>query len=216
MDELIEKCDIVSLHVAYVPETEQLLSAQRIAKLKPGSVVLNTSRGGIIDTAALARALKEERIYAGLDVYANEPGTGKGEFNDVLRGVPNWVGTHHIGASTAQAQKSTANEAVHIIERYVETGDAENCVNFARQTPAVCELMVRHYDKIGVLTRTLNDLRESEINVHEVHNVIFEGAKAAVAWIQLDVYPPQELLDKISRRRDEIIQLRVLGLQSKT
>jgi D-3-phosphoglycerate dehydrogenase len=73
-------------------------------------------------------------------------------------------------------------------------------------------LMVRHYDKIGVLTRILNNLKESNINVHEVHNVIFEGAKAAVARIQLDTYPPKELLEKLSARKDEIIHVRIVKL----
>ena len=213
VDELIEKCDIISFHVALTPETAHLLSAERIAKLKPHAIVLNTSRGAIIDNAALAEALKTGRIRAGLDVFENEPAEGKGKFDGVLAQVPNWVGTHHIGASTMQAQVATASETVRIIEKYVKTGSVENCVNFAKGTPAVYELIVRHYDRIGVLTRILNELRESKISVHEVHNVIFEGAKAAVAHIQLDTYPPQHTLNCISERKDEIINVKIVRLQ---
>jgi D-3-phosphoglycerate dehydrogenase len=212
IDELLEQSDIVSLHVAYNLETKHLLSKERIAKLKPGTIVLNTSRGAVVDNAALAEALRQGRVRAGLDVYENEPAEGNEEFHNVLSNVPNWVGTHHIGASTHQAQRATADEAVRIIETYVKTGNVENCVDFAKETPAVYELMVRHYDKIGVLTRILNTLKESNINVHEVHNVIFEGAKAAVAKIQLDTYPPKELLDKLSARKDEIIHVRIVKL----
>lgn len=213
IDELLDKCDIISLHVSLAPETKHLLSADRIAKLKPGTIVLNTSRGAIIDNAALVQALQSGRIRAGLDVYENEPAEGKGEFTSMLADAPNWVGTHHIGASTAQAQNATADETVRIIETYVETGNVENCVNFAKETPAVYELIVRHYDRMGVLTRILSDLRGSKINVHEVHNIIFEGANAAVARIQINTYPPKSTLDKMSARKDEIIHIKIAKLQ---
>ena len=213
IDELIEKCDIISLHVALTPETKHLISADRIARMKAGTILINSARGGIVDNVALADALKRGRIRAGLDVYENEPGVGEGEFVNVLVGVPNWVGTQHVGASTTQAQNATANETVRIIESYLRTGDVENCVNFAKVTPATYELIIRHYDRVGVLTRILTDLRESKINVHEVHNVIFEGANAAVAHIQIDSYPPKEALERISSRKMEIISVRSVKLQ---
>jgi len=213
IDELLSNCDIISLHVALTLQTEHLISAERISKLRPGTIILNTARGALIDTRALAEALKNGRIRAGLDVYEGEPVEGRGEFLNVLSGVPNWVGTHHIGASTDQAQRATADETVRIIEAYVRSGNVENCVNFAKETPADYELIIRHYDKIGVLTRILNDLRESNINVHEVHNIIFEGAKAAVARIQLDTHPAPETLSKISARKDEIIHMKLVRLQ---
>lgn len=215
VDELIEKCDIISLHVALTEDTTHLLSAKRIANLKNGAIVLNTSRSSVVDNSALVEALKGGRVRAGLDVYEDEP-SETGKFGSTLVGVPNWVGTHHIGASTAQAQVSTASETVRIIEKYIGTGVVENCVNFAKETSAVYELIVRHYDKIGVLTRILTELRESKISVHEVHNMIFEGAKAAVAHIQIDTYPPQATFDRISARKDEIINLKIVKLQPAT
>jgi D-3-phosphoglycerate dehydrogenase len=213
IDELLSKCDIVSLHVALAPETEHLLSAERISKLRSGAIILNTARGAIVDTAALAEALRKGLVRAGLDVYEGEPSEGQGKFVNILSGVPNWVGTHHIGASTDQAQRATADETVRIIDTYVRTGNVENCVNFAKETPAEYELVIRHYDKIGVLTRILSDLREVKINVHEVHNIIFEGAKAAVARIQLDAIPPQNTLNRITARKDEIINMKLVKLQ---
>jgi D-3-phosphoglycerate dehydrogenase len=95
----------------------------------------------------------------------------------------------------------------------VETGNVENCVNFAKETPAVYELIVRHYDRIGVLTRILSDLRESKIDVHEVHNIIFEGSNAAVARIQINTYPSKTTLDKMSAHKNEIIGTKIVKLQ---
>lgn len=214
LDELIEKCDIISLHVALTPETKHLISAERIARMKQGTIILNTARGAVIDNVALAEALKNGRIRAGLDVYETEPKEGQGNFVDVLAGVPNWMGTHHVGASTMQAQRATADETVRLIEHYLMTGDVENCVNFAQETSALYELVIRHYDRIGVLTRILMDLRESRISVHEVHNVMFEGANAAVAHIQIDTYPTNQVIQSISSRKTEIISLRLVKLQA--
>jgi D-3-phosphoglycerate dehydrogenase len=214
IDELLTKCDIISLHLALTPETEHLLTAERISKLKPHAIILNTARGALIDSVALVNALRAGTVRAGLDVYEGEPAQGRGGFVNALSGVPNWIGTHHIGASTDQAQRATADETVRIISTYLKTGNVENCVNFAKQTPAEYELVIRHYNKIGVLTRILNDLRESKINVHEVHNLIFEGAQAAVARIQLDPHPTQETLNKIASRKDEIIHMKLVRLQT--
>ena len=213
VDELIAECDIISLHLSLTPETKHLISAERITKLKPKAIILNTARGGLIDTNALAKALRAGNVRAGLDVYEGEPTEGSGNFVNILSGVPNWIGTHHIGASTDQAQRATADETVRIISTYVKTGNVENCVNFAKETPAEYELIIRHYDKIGVLTRILSDLREAKINVHEVHNVIFEGAKAAVVSIQLDTPPTQQTLNKIASRKDETIHMKLVRLQ---
>jgi D-3-phosphoglycerate dehydrogenase len=213
LDELLTKCEIISLHLALTPDTERFLTAERISKLRPGAIIVNTARGALIDTKALAEALKEGRIRAGLDVYENEPPGGHGDFVTVLSDAPNWIGTHHIGASTDQAQRATADETVRIIETYAKTGNVENCVNFAKQTPAEYELIIRHYDRIGVLTRILSDLRESKVNVHEVHNVVFDGARAAVARIQVDTVPPNPAWERMSARKDEIIHMKLVKLQ---
>jgi D-3-phosphoglycerate dehydrogenase len=216
VDELIADCDIISLHIALTPETRHLISSKEIARMRHGAIILNTSRGSVIDNQALAEALREGRIRAGLDVYENEPRQGEGVFNDVLVDVPNWVGTHHVGASTLQAQTATADETVRIIQTYIKTGDVQNCVNFARETPAIYEMIIRHYDRIGVLTRILSDLRESKISVHEVHNMIFAGANAAVAHLQIDTYPSPETLERITSRETEIISIRIVKLQQAT
>jgi D-3-phosphoglycerate dehydrogenase len=214
LDELVANSDIISVHVALTADTTHLISSQQIERMKHGSIILNTSRGAVIDTRALAEALREGRIRAGFDVYENEPKEGEARFDDVLANVPNWVGTHHVGASTLQAQTATADETVRIVETYLNSGIVENCVNFAKQTPAVFELIVRHYNRVGVLTRILTELRESKINVHEVHNVIFETANAAVAHVQIDAYPSTETVERITKRKTEIMSVRIVRLQS--
>jgi D-3-phosphoglycerate dehydrogenase len=106
-------------------------------------------------------------------------------------------GTHHIGASTQQAQEAIAAEVVHIVRTYMHTGRVPNVVNLADRTPAKYLLVVRHLDRVGVLAHVFNCLREANINAQETENIIFAGAESAVARIQLDSAPTEATLHAI-------------------
>ena len=114
--------DIVSLHLALNAATKGLLGETFFDALREGAYFINTARSEIVDQAALQRALKERKLRVGLDVYANEPTGGAGLFTDVLGQEPGVYGTHHIGASTEQAQEAIAAETVRIIQTFKETG----------------------------------------------------------------------------------------------
>ena len=126
-------------------------------------------------------------------------------WSTLLARLPGVYGTHHIGASTAQAQDAIAAETVRILGAFVRDGSVPNCVNVARRSPARARLVVRHFDKVGVLANVLGALREAGINVEEVHNTIFEGAAAACCVIQLGARPDPALLDRIAGRKDEVM-----------
>src|SRR3954452_15492320 len=185
----VAHADIVSLHVALGPETRGLVNASLLAKMKPGTIVINTARGEVVVYAALAAAVRERGLRVGLDVYANEPSSATAPFTDDLVALPGVYGTHHIGASTDQAQEAIAAETVRIIRSYKETGRVPNVVNLARRTPATHMLVVRHKNVPGVLAHVFNHLRQADLNVQETENIVFEGAEAAVARINLDGAP---------------------------
>ena len=117
-----------------------------------------------------------------------------------------------IGASTTQAQNAVAAEAVRIVNAYMNEGEAPNCVNLCDKTPAGWLLVVRHRDVVGVLAGILMELKKDAINVQEMENVVFSGAKAACAKIQLDKAPSQELLDTIQSNSDHILALALTEL----
>ncbi|HUK81757.1 MAG TPA: 3-phosphoglycerate dehydrogenase [Verrucomicrobiae bacterium] len=212
LDEIFRRADIVSLHVALKPDTKKLVTAARLAMMKPNAILINTTRGEVVEQAALKAALESKKIRAGLDVFDPEPSEGVADFNDPILDLPNLYGTHHIGASTEQAQDAIAEEAIRIIETFVKTGVVLNCVNLATRTPAKWQLVVRHYDRVGVLAHVMDQIRRANVNVEEVQNVIFDGAAAASCRIQLDTQPDDKLLASIRNGNPDVIGVESLRL----
>ena len=204
--------DIVSVHLAAKPETRGLCGEEFFAAMRPGAFFVNTSRAEVVDQAALERAVREKGIRAALDVFAGEPAGGTGEVTDPIFGLSGVVGSHHIGASTEQAQEAIAAETVRIVREYRDTGRAPNVVNLARKSPATHLLVVRHYDRVGVLAAVFDRIKEAGINVQETENIVFDGAKAAVARIHLNQAPGPETLDAIRRSTEDIIEMSVVAL----
>jgi D-3-phosphoglycerate dehydrogenase len=210
--EVAARCDVLSVHLALNAETRALVNAAVLDALKPGSYFINTARAEVVDHAALERAVRERGIRVGLDVFANEPSGASGAFSDPLVALPNVYGTHHIGASTDQAQEAIAAETVRIIESYSTTGKVPNVVNLAKRTPATHMLVVRHRDRPGVLAHIFEHLRSGNINVQETENVIFEGAQAAVARINLDGAPSDALLGAMQGGNQDILDLHLVTI----
>jgi D-3-phosphoglycerate dehydrogenase len=127
--DVIEKADVVSIHLALTADTKGLIGTDLLNRLKPGAMFINTARAEVVDYRALEAAVKERGIRVGLDVFAGEPSSATGELKDALLGLPNVYGTHHIGASTDQAQEAIAAETVRIVGAYKETGTVPNAVN---------------------------------------------------------------------------------------
>ena len=181
------RCDILSVHLAACGETKNLIDAKVLGELKPGSYFINTARAEVVDYDALRKVVNEKGVRVGLDVYPQEPSSGKGEFSSALVGADGIVyGTHHIGASTDQAQRAIAQETVNIVKEYKHSGQVRNCVNLVGESRAKYIVVVRHRNRPGVLAHTLNVISYAGVNVEEMENVICEGAESACAHIKLD------------------------------
>jgi len=205
--------DVVSVHLALNPETRHLLSTDFFNAMREGTYFINTARGEVVDQQALGVAMRTRGIRAGLDVYAVEPTSSAGEFQDDIVKEEGLYGTHHIGASTDQAQEAIAEETVRIVREFKETGKVPNVVNLARQTPATHRLVVRHLDRPGVLAGVLDAIKAEHINVQEMENIVFEGAAAAVARINLDNAPTKESLKRLQANNADIIELDLIDLK---
>ena len=211
--DVAKAADIVSVHVALKPDTRSLIGSELFKAMKDGAYLINTSRGEVVDQDALVEAIHSKGIRAGLDVFAAEPTSGVAEFTDAIAREANVYGTHHIGASTDQAQEAIAAETVRIVKSFKETGQVPNVVNLAARTPATHRLVVRHRDRPGVLAQVLEAIKAEHINVQEMENIIFEGAEAAVARINLDKAPSSEMLEQLRDGNADVIELDLLTLQ---
>ncbi|MBS1812012.1 MAG: hydroxyacid dehydrogenase [Acidobacteria bacterium] len=210
--EVANDCDILSVHVALTPDTRGVINKTVFDVMRDGATFINTSRAEIVDQAALLEAIQTKGIRVGTDVFANEPTTATGEFADDLVKLPGVYGTHHIGASTNQAQEAIAAETVRIVQTFKETGKVPNVVNLSEHTPATHLLVARHQDRPGVLAHVLNEVKAANINVQQMENIVFEGAKAAIARIALDAPLDEATLHLIQAGNEDIIELNLLSL----
>jgi D-3-phosphoglycerate dehydrogenase len=211
--DVARSADIVSVHVALKPDTRMLIGREFLAAMRDGAYLINTSRGETVDQAAMVDSIHTKGIRAGLDVFALEPASAVADFTDPIANETRVYGTHHIGASTDQAQEAIAAETVRIIKSFKETGQVPNVVNLAQRTPATHRLVVRHRDRPGVLAQVLEAIKAEQINVQEMENIVFEGAEAAVARINLDKAPSTPTLDRLRAGNGDIIELDLLTLQ---
>ncbi len=209
-----EKCDILSIHLAATPETKGMISRDTLNRLAPGSYVINTARADVLDYEALDTAVRERNLRVGLDVYPDEPSVGQGEFyHSILKAGGIVYGTHHVGASTEQAQRAIATEAVRIAKLFATTGEVQNCVNLQSKSPAKYLMLVRHYNKVGVLASVLDRISRAQINVEEMTNTMYQGHEAAVAAIRLDDRPNNDVVADISAMQDKVIKVEVKELK---
>lgn len=128
LTELARTCDVLSLHAPATDATSELLNRELLDLLAPGAIVLNTARPELVDEQALLDAMDSKGVRAGIDVFAGEPGSSRGSIDSPLARHPNTYGTHHIGASTEQAQDAIAAEVVRMVQKF-RTGSVPHCVN---------------------------------------------------------------------------------------
>jgi len=202
LNELAEKSDVVSVHVASTAETEHIIDSTFFDSMKDGAIFINTSRGQVVDEKALSQAVHRKNIRAGLDVYEDEPSSGASVFSGEVISHEGVYGTHHVGASTDQAQEAIAEEAVHILSTFIREGAVLNCVNLAVEPTVDALLAVRHKNLPGVLAHVFQILSQSGINVEEMENTLYEGEFAACARIQLSGIPAMADIDSIKQNKN--------------
>lgn len=170
LEALMEQADVVTLHVPGGAATENLITQERIALMKPSAVLINASRGKVVDIDALNQALRDKKLGgAALDVYPVEPRSEKEEFISPLRGLENVILTPHIGGSTEEAQDNIGREVADKLARFLTAGTTRSAVNFpeiAHLEKAVKSRVLHvHRNEPGVIARMNADFAASGLNI---------------------------------------------------
>ncbi|MFT3762661.1 MAG: phosphoglycerate dehydrogenase [Pseudoxanthomonas sp.] len=168
--ELLERSDVVTLHVPETPATKNLFGAAEIAAMKPGAHLINASRGTVVDIDALAAALRSGRVGgAAVDVFPVEPKGNADEFASPLRGIDNAILTPHVGGSTLEAQDNIGIEVAAKLVRYSDNGSTLSAVNFPEVTlpghDGSRRILHIHRNVPGVLSRINDVFRERGVNI---------------------------------------------------
>jgi D-3-phosphoglycerate dehydrogenase len=204
LDRVLETADVVTLHVPATPATAGMIGAEQIARMRPGTCLINNARGSIVDLDALADALRDGRLFgAALDVYPTEPARARGEFTCPVNGLPNVILTPHIGGSTEEAQQNIAVEVSSKLLRYFREGTTTSAVN----VPEV-DLPVRradrhrilhfHHNVPGVLSKMHAIMAELDVNI----TAEYLQSNAEVSYVILD----------IDARHGEVVKERLHGI----
>ena len=202
MDQLLPLCDIVTLHLPATPQTKGLFNKKLFGFMKPNSFLINTARADLIDQEALLDAIKEKNIRVAMDVIKNEPEEKSANIKSPLQSIPNIYITHHIGASTEQAQNAVASETIRIIKDFVSSGIIAHWVNRSKISDAHYQLVVKHYDKPGVLASIMSIIRDRQINIEEIENIIFDGGVVACCTMKLKSAVTTEMIKLMNENPD--------------
>lgn len=220
LDELLETADVVTLHTPATPDTEGLISAAELAKMRPGALLINNARGSIVDIDALASAMREKRVGgAALDVFPSEPAASGDRFASELQGMPNVILSPHIGGSTQEAQENIALDVSTKLTRFMNIGSTTGAVNVpevelpgqgARELDEGFRphrLLHFHKNVPGVLGRINGIAAELGVNI----TAQYLQTLGELGYVVLDVAPSDAAgLEAALRDIPESIRVRVL------
>ena len=200
LEELLRQADVVTLHVPGGASTANLIDEGRIALMRPSAVLINASRGGVVDIDALNTALRSGKLAgAALDVYPVEPRSEKEEFVTPLRGLENVILTPHIGGSTEEAQENIGREVSDKLARYLSAGTTRSAVNFPevahQRKEVVSRILHVHRNEPGVIARMNALFAEGGLNIVAQHLQTL----GAIGYAVTDVDAPidQALMKKL-------------------
>jgi D-3-phosphoglycerate dehydrogenase len=201
-EDAVRGADAVTVHLSLTPDTRGRIGESVFDAMGEGTYFVNTARAEVVDDAAMFRAAKERGVRLGLDVFPREPAGSTGVFDDERVRLSCVYGSHHIGASTDEAEDAVGHEVIRIVRAFRDGRAVPNCVNMELPSTATQLLSVRHADRVGVLARVLGVLREAGHNVEEMQNEVFAGRRAACARIALVGRPSDETLDRLAADAD--------------
>ena len=199
LDELLASADFTTLHVPATPATKEMIGEHQLSKMKPGSYLLNASRGNVVVIPALAAALKSGRLAgAAIDVYPKEPESNSDGFESELRGLPNVILTPHIGGSTEEAQEAIGHEVSTSLIKYINAGATTAAVNFpqveAPQVKGTHRILNVHRNVPGVLRDINKIVSDLDANIEAQHL----STDTNIGYLVMDI--GKDVSDEVYRR----------------
>ncbi len=210
--DLARNSDIFTVHVDLNPRTRGIVSRDVLAALPEGAFFVNTARAELVDYDALAEFVEQKHLRVALDVLPDEPAVRTAAYGHTVLGKSLVYATPHIGASTDEGQSAIADETVHILRSFLREGFVPNVINLCATSPARYQLVVRHVDKLGILADVLGVVKRHGINVEELENTVFDGARAACAKVLVDRRPSDACLAEIRAVDAAVLYADVISL----
>lgn len=212
MAELLESSDFVTLHVPATDATKYMFGPEQISQMRPGSRLLNLSRGNVVDIPALADALRTKKLSgAAVDVFPQEPKNNSEPFESELRGLDNVILTPHVGGSTEEAQAAIGLEVAHALLKFLNTGGTPTAVGFPQIEPPALRgrhrILNIHRNIPGVLS-DINGII-SELNANVEGQVLSTNQEIGYLVLDLDRDVSSEVADRVSKL-DASIRTRIL------
>jgi D-3-phosphoglycerate dehydrogenase len=170
LEKLLKTCDVISLHVPETEFTQGMLGEKELALMPKESVLINASRGSVVDIDALAASLQSDHLKgAAIDVYPEEPKSNKDTFESPLREIDSVILTPHVGGSTIEAQHNIGEEVAEKLVKYSDNGSTLSAVNFPEVSlpshPDKHRLLHIHENIPGVLSQINSVFSENQINI---------------------------------------------------
>ncbi|HSA48311.1 MAG TPA: NAD(P)-dependent oxidoreductase, partial [Candidatus Competibacteraceae bacterium] len=204
LNALLEVADLVTLHVPETPQTFQMIGAEQLARMKPGSALINAARGTVVEIDALAATLEAKHLAgAAIDVFPKEPKANDDEFLSPLRAFDNVLLTPHIGGSTEEAQQNIGLEVAGKLIKYSNNGSTLSAVNFPEvalpEHPGKHRLLHIHRNQPGVLSQINAIFSEQQINIAGQ----YLQTNLRIGYVVIDIDDPGQAETRQLRKRLE-------------
>ncbi|GHX62346.1 D-3-phosphoglycerate dehydrogenase [Vibrio cholerae] len=212
LSELLNKCDVISLHVPETAGTKNMMGAEEFARMKPGAIFINAARGTVVDIPALCNALESGHIAgAAIDVFPEEPASNKDPFESPLMKFDNVILTPHVGGSTQEAQENIGIEVAGKLAKYSDNGSTLSSVNFPEvslpEHRSCSRLLHIHANRPGILTQINTIFAEEGINIAAQY--LQTTAEIGYVVIDVETARSEEALTKL-KAIDGTIRARIL------
>jgi D-3-phosphoglycerate dehydrogenase / 2-oxoglutarate reductase len=198
LERLAAMSDVFTVHLPLVPQTKGIVSRSVLESLPQGAIVINAARADLFDVPALLELAPKKGLRVGFDVFPSEPRVASADFQTEIAKLPGAICTPRIAGSTRQAHRAIAEDIARVVRSFLTEENVPNVVNVCAASPARYVVVLRQLDKVGALANTLAVLKRHGINIEEISNTVFDGARATCTKLRVSGRPTEACLKEIT------------------